>query len=102
MDRLWGPCMMPDEIVLKTRRGWTRFDVLNQLQPSSFEPSEPGIDLLVRLQPHLSAFDKLALPSGEIPEIVVIEAELQSNTVPVNAGLVGLLQKVGMVCGGIG
>ena len=76
MDRLWGPSMMPEEVLLKTRRGWTRFDVLNQLQPSSFEPSEPSIDLLVRLQPHLTAFDKLALPSGEIPEIVVRSARL--------------------------
>ena len=76
MDRLWGPSMMPEEILLKTKRDWTRFDVLNQLQPVSSEPSEASTDLLVRLQPHLTAFDKLALPSGEIPEIVVRSARL--------------------------
>ena len=29
MDHLWGPSVMPDEILLKTRRGWARFDTGN-------------------------------------------------------------------------
>ena len=76
MDRLWGRSMMPEEVLLKTKCGWTRFDSLNRLQPMSCKPEEETLDLLVRLQPHLTGFDKLARPNSDVPEIVVRSAHL--------------------------
>ena len=76
MDRLWGPSIMPEQIVLKSRRGWTRFDAQASEQPKSLEPLEVETDLIIRLQPHLTACDKLERPNGEIPEIVVRSARL--------------------------
>ena len=76
MDRLWGPSMMPDDIVMKSRGGWTRFDT------QTWEPSAPldqqpeETDLVIRLQPHLTSCDKLEHPKGTIPEIVVRSARL--------------------------
>ncbi len=76
MDRLWGPSMMPEEILLKTKRGWTRFDTRASEQPASWESQEIETHLIIRLQPHLTACDKLGRPNGEIPEIVVRSARL--------------------------
>ena len=76
MDRLWGPSMMPEEILLKTKRGWTRFDTRTSEQPASWEPQEIETHLVIRLQSHLTACDKLGRPNGEIPEIVVRSARL--------------------------
>ena len=76
MDRLWGPSMMPDEIVLKTRRGWSRFDVQTSEPPTSLQQQEIETNLVIRLQPRLTACDNLKRPKGEIPEIVVRSARL--------------------------
>ena len=76
MDRLWGPSVMPDEIVLKTGQGWSRFDVQASGPPASLEQQQIEADLVIRLQPRLTACDKLERPKGEIPEIVVRSARL--------------------------
>ena len=76
MDRLWGPSMMPEEILLKTKHGWTRFDTRASEQPVPWEPQEIETHLVIRLQPHLTACDKLGRPNGEVPEIVVRSARL--------------------------
>ena len=76
MDRLWGPSMMPDEIVLKTRRGWARFDAKTPEPPTSLQQKKMATDLVIRLQPRLTACDKLDRPESEIPEIVVRSARL--------------------------
>ena len=74
MDRLWGPSVMPEEILLKTRGGWTRFDTGASESPSAWEPQGTETQLIVRLQPNLTAFDKLGHPGGDTPEIVVRSA----------------------------
>ena len=76
MDRLWGPTVMPDEILLKTRSGWTRFDIRASEAPEACEPQEPETQLVIRLQPLLTAFDKLERRGGDAPEIVVRSAHL--------------------------
>ena len=81
MDRLWGPAMMPEEIILKTNGGWTRFDKLTSLKPTPCEAQEAETHLIVRLQPYQTGFDKLGLPNGNTPEIVVRSARL-----PVSVG----------------
>ena len=76
MDRLWGPSVMPEEILLKTKDGWTRFDTSASEPPSTWEPQGTEPHLIIRLQPHLTAFDKLGSPDGDTPEIVVRSARL--------------------------
>ena len=76
MDRLWGPSVMPEEVLLKTRRGWARFDTETSEPPVACEPQEVEIHLVIRLQPHLTAFDTLGRPEGDAPEIVVRSARL--------------------------
>ena len=49
MDRLWGPSMMPNEIVLKSRRGWTRFDAQTWEPPAPLEQQQKETDLTIRL-----------------------------------------------------
>ncbi len=76
MDRLWGPSMMPEEILVKTKHGWARFDTAASEPPTAWEPHEIETNLIIRLQPHLSAFDKLGRANGDTPEIVVRSAHL--------------------------
>ena len=76
MDRLWGPSIMPEEVLLKTRRGWTRFDIPSSQRPVPCEPKEVKPDVIVRLQPFRTGFDRLERPNGDIPEIVVRSARL--------------------------
>ena len=74
MDSLWGPSMMPEEIFLKTKSGWARLETRTPEQPVQWEPQETETHLVIRLQPYLTAFDKLGRPNGEVPEIVVRNA----------------------------
>ena len=76
MDRLWGPSVMPEEILLKTKLGWARFDTASYEPPAAWKPPEAETHLIIRLQSQLTAFDKLRRPNGEIPEIVVRSARL--------------------------
>ena len=76
MDRLWGPTMMPEQVLLKTRRGWTLLDVEDPPQPMSCEPLDETPDLVIRLQPYRTGFDMLGSPAGDVPEIVVRSARL--------------------------
>ena len=76
MDRLWGPSVVPEEILLKTKQGWARFDTGTSEPPTAWEPREIEAQLIIRLQPHLTAFDKLGRPEGDTPEIVVRSARL--------------------------
>ena len=76
MDRLWGPSMMPNEIVLKSRRGWTRFDAQTWEPPAPLEQQQKETDLTIRLQPHLTSSDKLGSSKSTTPEIVVRSARL--------------------------
>ena len=74
MDRLWGSFVMPKEILLGTERGWTRMETMASRRPMPCGPKQPH--LIIRLQPHLTAFDRLGPPNEEIPEIVVRSARL--------------------------
>ena len=76
IDRLWGPAMMPEEILLKTKGGWTRFDPRTDAQPVAREPQETDAHLVIRLEPNLTAFDKLRRSNGTTPAIVVTSARL--------------------------
>ena len=76
MDRLWGPAMMPEVIILGSSSGWTRFDMAEFLTPTPCDPPEGGADVVVRLQPYRTAVDKLGPPNGDTPEIVVRSARL--------------------------
>ena len=76
MDRLWGPSVMPEEILLKTKHGWVRFDTGISEPPTAWQPQDAEKHLIIRLQPHLTALDKLERPSGDTPEIVVRSARL--------------------------
>ena len=76
MDRLWGPSMMPEEILLKTTGGWTRFTPRTDAPPLACEPQETDAHLVIRLEPYLTAVDKLERSSGNTPEIVVRSARL--------------------------
>ena len=76
MDRLWGPSVMPEEILLKTRDGWTRFDTGTSEPPVAWEPPDTGTDLVIRLQPLLTALDSLRRFGSDTPEIVVRSARL--------------------------
>ena len=76
MDRLWGPAIMPNEIVLKSRRGAARFDTRTWEPPAPLEQEREETDLVIRLQPHLTSSDKLDRPKDTIPEIVVRSARL--------------------------
>ena len=76
MDRLWGPSMMPEAILLKTNSGWTRFDIRTSLKPMPCERQKAETDLIVRLQPYQTGIEKLERPKGNIPEIVVRSARL--------------------------
>ena len=76
MDHLWGPFVMPEEILLKTRRGWSRFDIGTSEPPVACEPQDVEIHLVIRLQFHLTAFDTLGRPEDNTPEIVVRSARL--------------------------
>ncbi len=76
MDRLWGPSIMPEEIFLKTRRGWTRFDIPSSQQPVPCEPHEAEPNVIIRLQPFRTGFDKLERPKRDVLEIVVRSARL--------------------------
>ena len=76
MDRLWGPSVMPEEILLKTKQGWGRFDTETSEPPTAWEPREIETQLIIRLQPHLTAFDKLGRPEGGTPVIEVRSARL--------------------------
>ena len=59
---------MPEEILLKTSRGWTRFDVRNNLPPEPCDSPSSEPDLIVRLQPYQTSIDKLEPPAGSVPE----------------------------------
>ena len=76
MDRLWGPSVMPEELLLKTRHGWARYDIGSSEPPVVCESHGLDTNLIVRLQPRMTAFDKLAKPCGDTPEIVVRSAHL--------------------------
>ena len=76
MDRLWGPSMMPNEIVVKSRRGWTRFDTQTWEPPAPLEQQQEETDLAIRLQPYMTSCDKLERSKGTTPEIVVRSARL--------------------------
>ncbi len=76
MDRLWGPSVMPEEIMLKTRRGWELIDIGASEPLVACEPQGTEIHLVIRLQPHLTAFDTLQRPDDDTPEIVVRSARL--------------------------
>ena len=76
MGRLWGPSVMPAEILLKTRDGCTKFETSTSTPPAPCESPDSTTDLTIRLEPHLTAFDKLARSKGETPEIVVRSAHL--------------------------
>ena len=76
MDRLWGPSIMPNEIVLKSRLGSARFDTQTWEPPAHLEQQREEVDLIVRLQPDLTPCDKLERPKGTTPEIVVRSARL--------------------------
>ena len=76
MDRLWGPSMMPEEILLKTTGGWTRFTPRTDAPPLACEPQETDAHLVIRLEPYFTAVDKLERSSGNTPEIVVRSARL--------------------------
>ena len=65
MDRLWGPAMMPEEVFLKTTGGWTRFAPRTDGPPLACEPQETDAHLVIRLEPHLTAVDKLQRSSGK-------------------------------------
>ena len=67
---------MPDVILLKTRRGWTRFDMVSSQGPVSFEPEDARADVMVRLEPFRTGFDSLERSNREVPEIVVRSAHL--------------------------
>ena len=73
---LWGPSVMPEEILLKTRQGWTRYDARSSYQPEPCDPPDTETDLIVHLQPFLTALDRLTPPNRETPEIVVRSASL--------------------------
>ena len=76
MDRLWGPGVMPEEIFLKTDGEWHRIP-LDGSGPAAPCASPGGpTDLIVRLDPFRTAFDKLEPPRGATPEIVVRSARL--------------------------
>ena len=76
VDRLWGPSMMPNEIVLKSRSSWTRFDAQSWEPPAPLEQQQKETDLTIHLQPHLTSSDKLGSSKGATPEIVVRSARL--------------------------
>ncbi len=76
MDRLWGPSMMPEEVLLKTSGGWTRFDTRTSEQALEEVSLETEAHVVIRLQPYRTAFDKLEPPDGQVPEIVVRSARL--------------------------
>ncbi len=74
MDSLWGPSVMPAEVLLKAKSGWTRFDIEGSELPEACEAPDAETQLIVRLQPFLTALDKLERSDGAIPEIVVRSA----------------------------
>ena len=76
MDRLWGPSIMPEVILLKTGPRWTRFDMVSSQGPVPFEPEDATVDVLVRLEPFRTGFDNLERSNREVPEIVVRSARL--------------------------
>ncbi len=77
MDQLWGASIMPEEILLKTKQGWTKFDVRTKsLQSDAWNPKETKPDLVIRLQPYQTGFDKLEPPIGITSEMVVRSAHL--------------------------
>ena len=76
MDRLWGPSLMPEEILLKTKHGWTRFDTVASEPPTVCDPQGVETHLIIRLQPQQTAIDKLECPESDTPEIVVRSARL--------------------------
>ena len=47
MDRLWGPSMMPEEVLLKTTGGWTRFAPRTDAPPLACEPQETDDHLVI-------------------------------------------------------
>ena len=71
MDQLWGPRAMPEEVLLKTSSGWTRFDVRNNRPPEPCDAPDSETDLIVRLQPYLTSIEKLHTPKKNVPEIVI-------------------------------
>ena len=76
MDTLWGPCMMPEEVLLKTRAGWARYEPRSSREPLACDSPEEEPDLIIRLQPQLTGHDRLGYPQGATPEIVVRSARL--------------------------
>lgn len=76
MDLLWGPSIMPEEILLRAGSSWTRFDIPSSQRTTLSESIETDPDVIIRLQPFRTGFDKLERPSGDIPEIVVRSARL--------------------------
>lgn len=73
---LWGPSVIPEQVFLKTRQGWTRYDTRPSQQPVPCDPPNAKTDLVVRLQPFLTSLDRLAPPNHETPEIVIRSANL--------------------------
>ena len=76
VDQLWGPSVMPEEVLLKTAGRWTRFDVRNNRPPEPCDPPGSEPDLIVRLQPYRTGMDKLDPIADGVPAIVVRSAFL--------------------------
>ena len=76
MDRLWGPGVMPEEIFLKTDGEWRRIPLDGGGPSDPCASPEGSTDLIVRLQPYRTAFDKLDPIADGVPAIVVRSAFL--------------------------
>ena len=76
MASLWGSSVMPEEVFLKTCQVWTRCDAPFSHSPVDCDPPDATTDLIVRLQPFLTALDQLDPPKNETPEIVIRTASL--------------------------
>ena len=75
MDRLWGRAStMPQEVFVKTGTGWARFDAASK--PVRSGPPDAAPQVMIRLQPELTAVDSLSPPDDSTPEIVVRSAHL--------------------------
>ena len=76
MNVLWGPSMMPEEVLFKTGLGWVRCEAWSSWEPQACENPAEETNLVVRLQPQLTGHDRLGYPEGTTPEIVVRSARL--------------------------
>ncbi len=76
VDSLWGPSVMPEEILLRGGDTWTKFDIHGPGRPIVCDPPDSETQLMVRSQPYMTAFDRLERPKGGTAEIVVRSARL--------------------------